>query len=84
MSLEKARTWRRLDEPRGSATPMRMGGRDQAEAKPGFSSEDNPYQKPKTQRIWPTIFLKMGDYPPHSKMRGGGRVPSSPCGGAPG
>ena len=43
------------------------GDGDQAAAKPGFSSEGYPYQKPKTQRIWPTIFLKMGDYPPHSQ-----------------
>ena len=72
---------------RGSATPMKMGGgggRDQAAAKPGFSSEDNPYQKPKTQWIWPTIFLKMGGLSSSvSKM--GGRVPPpfpvwrSPC-----
>ena len=60
------------------------GGRDQAAAKSGFSSEGNPYQKPKTQRIWPTVFLKMGGlYPALSKM--GGRVPPpsplwrSPC-----
>ena len=61
------------------------GDGDQAAAKPGFSSEGNPYQKPKTQRIWLTIFLKMGgDYPPHSQ-KWGGRVPPSPppCGGAP-
>ena len=55
--------------PRGSATPMKMGGGDgdQAAAKPGFSSEGSPYQKPKTRRIRSTIFLKMGDYPPHSQ-----------------
>ena len=53
------------------------GDGDQAVAKPGFSSEGNPYQKPKTQRIWPTIFLKMGGLSPAlSKM--GGRVPPSP------
>ena len=53
------------------------GDGDQAAAKPGFSSEGNPYQKPKTQRIWPTIFLKMGGLSPAlSKM--GGRVPPSP------
>ena len=72
---------------RGSATPMKMGrgDGDQAAAKPGFSSEDNPYQKPKTQRIWPTIFLKMrGLSPALSKLGGGGRVPRPPCGGAPG
>ena len=64
---------------RGSATPMKMGGGDgdQAAAKPGLSSEGNPYQKPKTQRIWSTIFLKMGGLSPAlSKM--GGRVPPSP------
>ena len=58
---------------------MKMGGGDgdQAAAKPGFSSEGNPYQKPKTQRIWPTIFLKMGGLSPAlSKL--GGRVPPVP------
>ena len=50
------------------------GDGDQAAAKPGFSSEGNPYQKPKTQRIRPTIFLKMGGLSPAlSKM--GGRHP---------
>ena len=50
------------------------GNGDQAAAKPGFFSEGNPYQKTKTQRIWPTIFLKMGGLSPAlSKM--GGRVP---------
>ena len=63
---------------RGSATQMKMGGGgdgDQAAAKPGFSL----YQKPKTQRIWPTIFLKMGGglSPALSKM-GGTRPPSPP------
>ena len=52
------------------------GDGDQAAAKPGFSSEGNPYQKPKTQRIWPTIFLKMGDYPPHSQKWGDASPPS--------
>ena len=57
---------------------MKMGGDgDQPAAKPGFSSGGNPYQKPKTRRIWPTIFLKMGGLSPAlSKM--GGRVPPSP------
>ena len=36
------------------------GDGDQTAAKPGFSAEGSPYQKPKTQRIWHTIFLKMG------------------------
>ena len=74
---------RRMD--RGSATPMKMGGGgdwDQAAANPGFSSEGNPYQKPKTQRIWPTILMKMGDYPPHSQ-KWGDASPRPPCGGAP-
>ena len=68
---------------RGSATPMKMGGGDgdQAAAKPVFSSESNPYQKPKTQRIWPTIFLKMGIIP--RTLKNGGRAPRPPCGGAP-
>ena len=57
---------------------MKMGDGDQAAAKPGFSSEDTPYQKPKTQRIWPTIFLKMGDYPPHSKKWGDASPPVPP------
>ena len=54
------------------------GDGDQAAAKPGFSSEGNPYQKPKTQRIWPTIFLKMGggDYPPYSQKWGDASPPS--------
>ena len=51
------------------------GDGDQAAAKPRFSSEGNPYQKPKTQRIWPTIFLKMGDYPPHSQKWGDATPP---------
>ena len=58
------------------------GDGDQAAAKSGFSSEGNPYQKPKTQRIWPAIFLKMGDYPPHSQ-KWGDASPHPPCGGAP-
>ena len=53
------------------------GDGDQAAAKPGFSSEGNPYQKPKTQRIWPTIFLKMGGLSP-ALSKFGGRVPPSP------
>ena len=70
---------------RGSATPMKMGGGggDQAAAKPGFSSEGNPYQKPKTQRIWPTIFLKMGGIIPRTLKNGGTCPPRPPCGGAP-
>ena len=67
---------------RGSATPMKMGGGggdgDQAAAKPGFSSEGNPYQKPKTQRIWPTIFLKMGGIIPRTLKIGGTRPPVPP------
>ena len=46
------------------------GDGDQAAAKPGFSSEGNPYQKPKTQRIWPTIFLKMGGIIPCTLKNG--------------
>ena len=70
---------------RGSATPMKMGGGDgdQAAAKPGFSSEGNPYKKPKTQRIWSTIFLKMGGIIPRTLKNGGTRPPPplwrSPC-----
>ena len=66
---------------RGSATPMKMGGGgdgDQAAAKPGFSSEDNPYHKPKTHRIWPTIFLKMGGLSPALSKMGGTRLPVPP------
>ena len=59
------------------------GDADQAAAKPGFSSEGNPYQKPKTQRIWPTIFLKMGGIIPRTLKLGGTRPPVPPCGGAP-
>ena len=53
--------------------------------KPGFSSEGNPYQKPKTQRIWPTTFLKMGGgiIPRTLKNEGDASPPSplwrSPC-----
>ena len=50
------------------------GDGDQAVAKPGFSSEGNPYKKPKTQRIWPTIFLKI----PRTLKNGGTRPPPSP------
>ena len=53
-------------------------------AKPGFSSEGNPYQKLKTQRIWPTIFLKMGGLSPALSKLGGRVPPVPPCGGAPG
>ena len=64
------------------------GDGDQAAAKPGFSSEGNPYQKPKTQRIWPTIFLKMRGIIPRTLKNGGTRPPVSapppPCGGATG
>ena len=67
----------RITTYRGSATPMKMGGRDQAALKPRFSSDGNSCQKPKTQRIWPTIFLKIGRLSPAlSKM--GGRVPPVP------
>ena len=67
---------------RGSATPMKMGDGDQAAAKPGFSSEGNAYQKPKTQRIWPTIFLKIGGFIPRT-LKNGDASPHPPCGGAP-
>ena len=65
---------------RGSATPMKMGGRDgdQTAAKPGFSSDGNPYQKPKTQRIWLTIFLKMGGIIPRTLNNEGVASPPSP------
>ena len=56
------------------------GDGDQAAAKPGFSL----YQKPKTQRIWPTIFLKMGGLSPALSKMGGRVPPVPPCGGAPG
>ena len=54
------------------------GDGDQAAAKSGFSSEGNPYQKPKTQRIWPTIFLKMGGIIPRTLKNGGTRPPRPP------
>ena len=61
----------------GSATPMKMGGRGPGGSEARIFSGGNPYQKPKTQRIWSTIFLKMGGLSPAlSKM--GGRVPPSP------
>ena len=72
--------WHVRGGPQTGAPPRRWkwGDGDQAAAKPGFSSGGVPYKKPKTQRIWPTISLKMrGDYPPHSqKWRG--RVPPVP------
>ena len=72
------RTW-------SGAPPRRWkwGDRDQAAAKKGFSSEGNPYQKQKTQRIWPTIFLKMGGIIPRTLKNGGDVSPRPPCGGAP-
>ena len=59
---------------------MKMGGDgDQAAAKSEFSSEGIPYQKPKTQRIWPTIFLKMGGIIPRTlKIEGDASPPSPP------
>ena len=54
------------------------GDVDQAAAKKGFSSEGNPYQKPKTQRIWPTIFLKMGGLSPALSKMEGTRPPRPP------
>ena len=54
------------------------GDGDQAAAKPGFSSEGNPYQKPKTPRIWSTIFLKMGGIIPRTLKNGGTRPPVPP------
>ena len=39
----------------------------------------NPYQKPKSQRIWPTIFLKMGGgIIPRSLKNGGDASPRPP------
>ena len=69
---------------RPGAPPRRWkwGGRDQAAAKPWFSSEGNSYQKPKTQRIWPTIFLKMGIIP-RTLKKWGTRLPLPLCGEAP-
>ena len=54
------------------------GGRGPGGSESRIFVRGNPYQKPKTQRIWPTIFLKMGGglSPALSKM--GGRVPPSP------
>ena len=54
------------------------GDGDQAAAKSEFSSEGIPYQKPKTQRIWPTIFLKMGGLSPALSKIGGTRPPPVP------
>ena len=75
------RLWCRLSEVliRGSATPMKIGGDgDQAAAKQGFSSEGNPYQKPKTQRILPTIFLKMVGIITRTLENGGDASPRPP------
>ena len=56
---------------------MKMGGRGPGGSESRIFVRGNPYQKPKTQRIWPTIFLKMGGLSPAlSKM--GGRVPPVP------
>ena len=63
---------------RGSATPMKMGGRGPGGSEARISSEGNPYQKPKTQRIWPTIFLKMGGLSPALSKIGGTRPPRPP------
>ena len=63
---------------------MKMGGRGPGGSESRIFVRGNPYKKPKTQRIWPTIFLKMGGLSPAlSKI--GGRVPPPcpPCGGAP-
>ena len=55
---------------------MKMGGRGLGGSESRIFVRGNPYQKPKTQRIWPTIFMKMGGLSPAlSKM--GGRVPPS-------
>ena len=61
---------------------LKLGDGDQAAAKPGFYSEGNPYQKPKTRRIWPTVFLKMGGLSPALSKMGDASPP--PCYGAPG
>ena len=63
---------------RGSAMPMKMGGRGPGGSESRIFVRGNPYQKPKTQRIWPTIFLKMGGIIPRSLKMGGTRPPRPP------
>ena len=59
------------------------GGRGPGGSESGTFVRGNPYQKPKTQRIWPTIFLKMGGLSPALSKMGGHVPPVPPCGGAP-
>ena len=61
----------------GFATPMKMGGGGtgtRRQRSQDFSG-GNPYQKPKTQRIWSTIFLKMGGIIPRTLKNGGNASP---------
>ena len=83
VSLGRA-CWR-LTNPRhmsdAGAPPRRWkwggGGRGPGGSESRIFVRGQPYQKLKTQRIWPTIFLKMGGLSPAlSKM--GGRVPPVP------
>ena len=62
------------------APPRRWkwGDGDQAAAKPGFSSEGNPYQKPKTQRILAHYFPENRGIIPRTLKIGGTRPPRPP------
>ena len=62
------------------APPLRWkwGGRGPGGSESRIFVRGNPYQKPKTQRIWPTIFLKMGGLSPALSKMGGTRPPPSP------
>ena len=64
---------------RGSATPMKMGGGTgtRRQRSQDFLQRVTHTKKPKTQRIWPTIFLKMGRLSP-ALLKMGGRVPPYP------
>ena len=42
-------------EDRDAGTTMKLGGGGGGKGHPGV--QRNPYPKPKTPRIWPTIFL---------------------------
>ena len=75
--------WKRCQS---GAPPRRWkwGGRGPGGSESRIFVRGNPYQKPKTQRIWPTIFLKMGGLSPALSKMGGRVPPVPPCGGAPG
>ena len=60
------------------------GDWDQAAAKPGFSSEGNPYKKNENSADLAHYFPENGGIIPRTLKNGGTRPPRPPCGGAPG